>query len=36
MVEVNRKLYMDETTGEATGSMPEIIKTVRNNIRRCL
>jgi N-formylglutamate deformylase len=35
MVEVNRKLYMDETTGEATGSMPEIIKTVRNNIRRC-
>jgi N-formylglutamate amidohydrolase len=36
MVEVNRKLYMDETTGEETGSMPEIIKTVRDNIRRCL
>ena len=36
MVELNRKLYMDETTGKATGSMPEIIKTVRDNISRCL
>lgn len=36
MVEMNRKIYMDETTGKITRSMPEIVKTVHSNIRRCV